>query len=92
MDGKTRCSVQYVINLLVLDAIPLFKAVDLAMDRIRGAVSLRLFGYLDNHRFRSMDRRNTRTQNWNVCFESSSRMSKDSIEYDVGWGHFLGFI
>jgi hypothetical protein len=38
MDGKTRCSVQYVINLLVLDAIPLFKAVDLAMDRIRGAV------------------------------------------------------
>ena len=36
MDGKTRCSVQYVINLLVLDAIPLFNAVDLAMDRIRG--------------------------------------------------------
>jgi hypothetical protein len=40
MDGKTRCSVQYVINLLVLDAIPLFKAVDLAMDRIRGIACL----------------------------------------------------
>ena len=40
IDIKARCAVQYVINLLVLDSISIFKAVDLAMDRIRGDATL----------------------------------------------------
>jgi hypothetical protein len=38
IDPKTRFSVQYVINLLLLDAVPLFLALRTAADRIRSLI------------------------------------------------------
>eukprot|EP00286_Rhodomonas_abbreviata_P028213 CAMPEP_0181313098 /NCGR_PEP_ID=MMETSP1101-20121128/14065_1 /TAXON_ID=46948 /ORGANISM="Rhodomonas abbreviata, Strain Caron Lab Isolate" /LENGTH=355 /DNA_ID=CAMNT_0023420025 /DNA_START=218 /DNA_END=1282 /DNA_ORIENTATION=+ len=56
IDSKTRNSVQYTINLLVIDAIPLFNALDLAMERVRdfigsldGNDAERLCGYYERY-------------------------------------------
>lgn len=38
MDAKTRASVHYAINMLILDSMGLFMQIDAAMDRIRASI------------------------------------------------------
>jgi hypothetical protein len=39
IDSKTASATQYCINMLILDAIPLFKALYAAVDRLFGTPS-----------------------------------------------------